>query len=234
MIAVLKICAKCGIEKPEDDWYPSIWKLTNGRCKTCFKQYDSVVNPNRGAQRRSSKRYREKNKAHVNAKAAEWRRDNPERVKENWRSWYDRNADRQIVKARAWYEANPERVRARAASPTERARKKAWKKANPDKVLAATRFRRARKAEATVEGAPVTAEGLAARCAMWGNACWICKGPYQEVDHVKPMAAGGLHILANLRPICAPCNRRKQATWPLTNLVTRPAIPDILEEPDGS
>lgn len=32
-------------------------------------------------------------------------------------------------------------------------------------------------------------------------------------DHVKPLAKGGPHILANIRPACVSCNSRKHATW---------------------
>lgn len=59
---------------------------------------------------------------------------------------------------------------------------------------------------------PFTAEQLAARLSMWPG-CWRCGQSSEQVDHVKPIAAGGPHCLANLRPICAPCNRRKWSTW---------------------
>lgn len=64
--------------------------------------------------------------------------------------------------------------------------------------------------------APFTREQLAARMAYFGNRCWICAGPFEQVDHVKPLAKGGPHMLANLRPSCAPCNNRKRARWPLS------------------
>ena len=44
---------------------------------------------------------------------------------------------------------------------------------------------------------------------MFGNKCWICGGPFQEIDHVIPLAKGGLHTLSNLRPSCTYCNRSK-------------------------
>jgi 5-methylcytosine-specific restriction endonuclease McrA len=51
--------------------------------------------------------------------------------------------------------------------------------------------------------------------------CWLCGGPREQVDHVKPIAAGGSHILANLRPICGSCNQKKWATWPLNGALAR-------------
>ncbi|MBT2266408.1 HNH endonuclease [Rhodococcus erythropolis] len=43
----------------------------------------------------------------------------------------------------------------------------------------------------------------------------MCGGPYQHLDHVKPLSAGGPHMLSNLRPSCADCNLSKGAKWPL-------------------
>lgn len=45
----------------------------------------------------------------------------------------------------------------------------------------------------------------------WGNRCWMCGGPYEEADHVIPLALGGPHCLANLRPACKSCNSAKGA-----------------------
>jgi 5-methylcytosine-specific restriction endonuclease McrA len=63
--------------------------------------------------------------------------------------------------------------------------------------------------------ARVTQSQLAAKYEMYGNKCWMCgaDGP-MSLDHVKPISKGGPHILANLRPACMPCNRRKSAHWP--------------------
>jgi 5-methylcytosine-specific restriction endonuclease McrA len=59
-----------------------------------------------------------------------------------------------------------------------------------------------------------TAAKIEARMAYWGNKCWVCGGPEEERDHVKPLGKGGLHLPANLRPICGRCNRSKSDRWP--------------------
>jgi 5-methylcytosine-specific restriction endonuclease McrA len=56
-------------------------------------------------------------------------------------------------------------------------------------------------------------EQLAARVAYYGGRCHICREAANEIDHVKPVAAGGSNWPANLRPICGRCNRSKGATW---------------------
>lgn len=78
-----------------------------------------------------------------------------------------------------------------------------------------SRRRRAVLAAAAIIGHP-TAESIRQRMAYFGNRCWICGGPFEQVDHVKPLSKGGAHCLANLRPSCASCNNRKRARWPLS------------------
>lgn len=53
---------------------------------------------------------------------------------------------------------------------------------------------------------------LQLRLSMFG-ACWMCGAEATAVDHVKPVAKGGGHLLANLRPACQPCNSRKGSSW---------------------
>ncbi|WP_420705683.1 HNH endonuclease [Streptomyces sp. NRRL F-5630] len=45
-----------------------------------------------------------------------------------------------------------------------------------------------------------------------------------EIDHIRPLASGGLHEWSNLAPSCARCNRAKAdtdvAAWLASSLVT--------------
>lgn len=61
-------------------------------------------------------------------------------------------------------------------------------------------------------------------------ACTYCDAPFGqtvvcEVDHVIPLASGGVDEMWNLAPACAPCNRAKSAlpveAW-LTYLAGQP------------
>jgi len=121
-------------------------------------------------------------------------------------------------KAREWDVQHREHVRERSAQYYERnadhlrAYTAAWAKANPSACVLQTAKRRARKQAATV--VPFTVEQLAAKFAYWGNRCWICGASAQAADHVKPLAKGGPHVLANIRPICKRCNSRKYTRWP--------------------
>lgn len=102
-----------------------------------------------------------------------------------------------------WRKQNPERYR-------ELHRR--WRANNRDAVRIYVARRRARHAQAP--SIPFTAPQLADRMRYWGNRCWMCGGPQEAVDHVKPIAKGGWHALANLRPICRSDNSRKRDKWP--------------------
>lgn len=56
---------------------------------------------------------------------------------------------------------------------------------------------------------------LVARVDLYANHCWMCGAEATEIDHVKPLSAGGSNWPANLRPACHPCNRAKSNHWPL-------------------
>lgn len=44
----------------------------------------------------------------------------------------------------------------------------------------------------------------------YGDRCAYCKvGGFEQLDHYVPVAAGGAHVLANVRPTCESCNHKK-------------------------
>lgn len=60
-----------------------------------------------------------------------------------------------------------------------------------------------------------SAEAIVARVAYFGWRCWMCKRPFEAIDHVKPLSKGGSHWPSNLRPACNACNSGKKDRWPL-------------------
>lgn len=121
-----------------------------------------------------------------------------------YEEWKQRPGSKAKINAatRAWRARNPEQMDAARQS---------WSERHPEQRRERVRRRRAR-----MRALPVlaNAEVVAQRIAFYGGRCWVCGAEYEEIDHVKPIAAGGAHIGANLRPICGPCNKRKQAQWP--------------------
>lgn len=144
---------------------------------------------------------------HANCRAChraltdQWKAKHPAAVRRISRASYARNADACRRRSREWRAANNDRARARCAE---------WKRQNAAQAAAIENVRRARKMGAT---GSATTEQIAARVAYYGGRCWMCGAPWEHVDHVKPVAAGGSNWPANLRPACAPCNLRKGSRW---------------------
>jgi 5-methylcytosine-specific restriction endonuclease McrA len=214
----VKECTKCGENKPLAAFHRNRARADgyHARCKAC-----------RNA---DQKQWTAMNPDYMN----QWRRDHPtwerdyyrenrELCVERQRNYRARNRPRLRERDQAYYQANKERFRAnqqawRAANP-ERARELAvaWRATNRELVLRSRRLAEARRRASKVESlvAPFTQAQLEARLSMFGGKCWICRTTaWEEVDHVKPLSKHGPHILANLRPACASCNRSKRDRWP--------------------
>lgn len=166
-------------------------RLESGVCAR-----DECANP-LPAGRKSNKRYCSQrcaarqnyieNKSRYNGQSSAWYAQNQESAKSAQLAWYRKNADAAKARARIWAGAN----RARRAQSD---------------ALRGASIRASRCA-------PITASALTARMAYFGFVCWMCGGPFEHVDHVKPVSRGGPHILSNLRPSCAPCNSKKRDKW---------------------
>lgn len=141
-----------------------------------------------------------------------WRVYSRERMIANPKSRETRKAS-----TKAWRLANPEKAAAnhrryRQSHPEKVAEwGRRWQAANPERAKAHRVKRVATKKQATV--IEFSSQLLADRMAYFGNKCWMCGGPFEEVDHVKPLSKNGLHVLSNLRPACASCNNWKHAKW---------------------
>lgn len=137
------------------------------------------------------------------------------------RARYAADPEKGREKARRYREANPEKNRAavrawKAANPqAHRDHNRAWFEANRERAYEWLRVGAARR-RARIRSAPsaaFTARQLAARMAYFGGRCWMCGAEADQVDHVKPLAKGGSHMLSNLRPACGPCNKSKKDAW---------------------
>lgn len=53
--------------------------------------------------------------------------------------------------------------------------------------------------------------------ACYGDTCFHCGGPFEELDHYpQPVGLGGAHSIENVRPCCASCNRSNAASVRVT------------------
>jgi 5-methylcytosine-specific restriction endonuclease McrA len=133
-----------------------------------------------------------------------------------------REAHREKARATtARYRAeNPERVRAAMAR---------WRADPKNRRVYREHQRRYRASKKSQVVGVITPELLDAKLAYWGWRCWMCGGSPTDWDHVKPLMKGGLHCLANLRPACGDCNKRKRDRWPFPD----PGRRDVREHAGG-
>ena len=68
--------------------------------------------------------------------------------------------------------------------------------------------RRRRLKERATNITKFSGKDLVARLSMWPG-CWMCGEKAGVLEHVIPIARGGPHMLANLRPACGVCNGKK-------------------------
>ena len=223
----LKRCCVCKQTKSLDDFNRDNSRKDGRlcRCKACQAAYAKKYRDAHPDQMREEKRrYWAKHHARLLEQWAKRRDARRELTRAEARLYYARH--RKIIARRAaeWYKRN--RLRALAYTRSYRAshithiseRNGRWKRANRDRVCAMSSMRRARKLSATI-GNPEdikafyryvkTAADL--RCHWCGNAVEIAD---RHVDHIVPLARGGLHCLSNLCCACSQCNLHKGALLP--------------------
>ncbi|MFC9635339.1 HNH endonuclease [Streptomyces mirabilis] len=148
------------------------------------------------------------------------------------REAYQKNPATKIEKTRAYHLAHPDWSSQKAREShlrhaEERARRHRERGKDPE--VQASRRAASRRSEwrrrairRLAESEHITEQQLQDLVDQFVGACWICGDLFDEetvvlhIDHYKPLAKGGAHTLANLRPACADCNLRKSAKWPFT------------------
>lgn len=205
-------CRTCKATKTPDQ-FTVFSRNKSGRSTRCMSCDSEYRNANREHIRAVKREYYAKNtEKELAARKASYFRNREARIRQQVehqrepeirakrRRKYRENAEAIKRKGRAYFEANPERVTAQ---------KRAYYHKHRDICIAGVALRRARLADATLQD--VTVDMLRERAAVFGHACAYCGGPHEQWDHVIPIARGGKHCLANLRPACSRCNFSKNA-----------------------
>jgi len=121
------------------------------------------------------------------------------------------NRDALRAKSKTWREANPDR---------HRETNRTWWHANkhnvkPSRNLPMNAAKQRKRQKRIRDQSPYyfSHYEVLARLEYWSFRCWMCQGPFEAVDHVKPLCAGGLNVPANMRPACRSCNSSKGGKW---------------------
>lgn len=147
------------------------------------------------------KRYYQQNRERLDAQNKAWFEANKDRHRGYTRKWRENNADKIREYSVRYQEENLERIR--------EANRKHYQN-NKDAAFARAATRRARKRGAFVER--VSPQVVFDRDE---GVCQICKEPIGDqvwhIDHVIPLAKGGLHCYANVQLSHGICNLQKHS-----------------------
>jgi 5-methylcytosine-specific restriction endonuclease McrA len=214
-------------------WDPPFWAGDQATASICRVEFFDLAQGEDGewhpkpkaAPSRAARKddWREKNASRLKAKRrayydkdpdrakklkTEWRLKNPERHKQSTQEYCKKNRERQRQRMAEWRAKNPDRARANG---------RVWSARNKDKLRAKSALWRwkVKKQSNGILGRHVPEKLWEARKAVFGHRCAYCGVAESatlelQKDHVKPIARGGPHILANLRPACPGCNSKKK------------------------
>ena len=183
-----KLCSKCGVEKSLTDFQKN------------KARHDGVETYCRACNNARLRDKYAKNPTLKCEKTRAYHQSNSEWSKEYQRNWHQKNKIRRYEKVKERLVNDPEFLEYRR-----------------DLVARKERERRAQKA--STEVVKVTKHDYETLLTEYNGCCWVCDQYLEKPvwDHVQPLAKGGTHSKENLRPICNPCNVRKNSLWPFTD-----------------
>ena len=190
----MKTCSKCGQTQPFAHFHVN----KTGRdglkstCKTCS-----------------------------NATSLAWRTKNSDRVAKNKRAYQQTNREALAKKSTQWRTENPKRFLQQIAE---------WRAANPEKIKAAnakyrlnnSEARKAhhqnRRARKKLAGGKLSSGLVKNLFELQNGKCVCCEQPLGKgyhLDHIMPLALGGLNTDDNMQLLKARCNMEKKAKHPV-------------------
>jgi 5-methylcytosine-specific restriction endonuclease McrA len=198
-----KPCSECNHNLPIAHFHRQPGGLfgASSKCVSCARSLlaaAKVVNPDRTAS--ANRRYRERLGDIYRAKQRQDYQDQRAKKLLAARDYLARHGEEVRAKHRAWRKLHPDAARDRDAA--ERAKYR-------DRRAEDSARRRALMAQAAI-GETVDRAAIILRDR---GACYLCgrqpRGGQQTLDHVIPLARGGIHDPSNLRVACRRCNSRK-------------------------
>lgn len=206
----MKTCKACGAEKELSEFHRDGGSPDGHRprCKVCVKIYDDTKREERN--RRARECYAADPAPKIQ-KTRQYHLDHPDWARERLRVHHEANREERYTRSKV--RGQDPAIAARRREATRRSEQR----------------RRAQKRGLYAE--LITEEQFAERLFEFGGRCHICDkllAADLHWDHYKPLAAGGLHVIANLVPACDLCNIRKNACWPFTDEIRERIRTEVL------
>lgn len=205
----MKTCKKCGEEKPTTEF------------NKCAGKRDGLQSNCRDCCNKATAAWMAANTERHKATRDAWRAANADRVKAVNDAWYAANRDKKLAQNAAWASANRGRRAEKNAEwhaknrERRNLRKAEHKKDHPELARVYAQNRRARKRES---GGQLSA-GLSAKLfKLQRGKCACCGNPLgddYQMDHIIPIALGGMNTDNNIQLLRATCNRQKHAKHPV-------------------
>ena len=197
----MNICPKCNEQKPR--------YIANRRiCRECALSRMSVYYKAHSVKRVASKAiYYANNKAKVKRYLA----DNAEEISRKQKQYREENREYVLALQQTWRNNNRKYMRQYAIDNRERdqEQRRQYIRENPESEI--NRKARRREREANGSGIPIGWK----QC-QYGNQDGRCMGCSQyisfdsmTIDHIIPLAKGGLHESVNCQLMCRKCNSSK-------------------------
>lgn len=129
----------------------------------------------------------------------------PVRNRANAKAWAAANPERKRANNSAWKEANPEQWKQSREN---------WKEKNKDRICV---YKQTRRAKASNSSGTLSPDIAARLMALQKCKCANCKCKLSayHLDHIEPLALGGLNADMNVQLLCPACNLRKSSKHPI-------------------
>lgn len=179
----MKTCSRCKREKDLEEFGIARGKKDGrkSRCKKCEAEVRALP----------------ENKAKKQAQDKAYRENNPDKVQENKKRW--NQTDRKKEYQREWQEANRDKVNGYQRKYVEENRAVVQE---TQRLIQHTRRETYREGDMP-KGAWSALLRVYEECLNCGSTEDL------QLDHVFPLALGGLHTLENAQVLCGECNRKK-------------------------
>lgn len=218
-----RCCSRCGEEKLLSAFYKDARRgRVEAQCKSCRladQKTKRTANPEKS--RAAIASWKARNPERQKAGIAAWQARNPEKMLAASRAWRARNPEKQQEFTSAWRQKNLAKVSKTKAvwRASNKERSKAvnaeWRAANPELVRLHVTNRRAR----LMASYGKLSRGIVERLlTLQRGRCVCCRndlGETYHLDHIMPLARGGLNTDKNVQLLCPSCNHRKHAKHPI-------------------